>query len=262
MRSIVQLAALSTRLGVDVGEDKATSWISEEFARSKGIIQEHERVAPNVHGLAILPDDDNTRIPTISIRGTVTADPKHFLSALQDLDQNVSIDFGDARNAVRLLNFALMTSEPLSQMVLAFSAVEELSQNEKWSVAQRDLIQKLAISAQTSQKGTADERAEVARAIQTGLFRLSLRQGVKRLLAGLGQNHLRKEWDRLYNIRSALFHGTSRLSDTEIHQAALDTVTLCGMITLRIVCREGTRIPSIAGTHFNISIPKSDEPRE
>jgi hypothetical protein len=81
LRSILQLAALSSRLGVDPGEDKPTSWVNEDFARSIGLIKEHERIAPNVHGLAILPDDDNTRFPVMNAQATVTADPEHFLSA-------------------------------------------------------------------------------------------------------------------------------------------------------------------------------------
>ena len=80
LRSILQLAALSSRLGVDAGEDKPTSWVSEEFARSLGLIKGHERVAPNIHGLAILPDDDNTRFPSINVHALVTADPGQFAS--------------------------------------------------------------------------------------------------------------------------------------------------------------------------------------
>ena len=37
LRSIVQLAALSSRLGVDAGEDKPTDWMSEDFARKTGL---------------------------------------------------------------------------------------------------------------------------------------------------------------------------------------------------------------------------------
>ena len=82
--SMLQLAALSARLGVDVGENKPTSWVSEHFARSSGLLKEHERIAPNIHGLAILPDDDYTRFPVINIDATVTADPEHFTSALRE----------------------------------------------------------------------------------------------------------------------------------------------------------------------------------
>jgi hypothetical protein len=252
---MLQLAALSSRLGVDAGEDKPTSWLSEDFSRSIGLIKEHERIAPNVHGLAILPDDDNTRFPVSNIQGTVTADPEHFTSALRELGENGDIGFGVATNALRLLNLALMTSEPLAQMVLAFSAVEELGQDEKWSEAQVTLIDQLAVAADASMEGTAEERAEVARAIRKGLFPLSLRQGVTRLLLRLGLDHLRKEWDRLYGIRSGLFHGTARLSNLEIIQAAFDTVSLCGRIVLAIVAQEGARLPSVAATHFNTGAP-------
>ena len=95
----------------------------------------------------------------------------------------------------------------------------------------------------------------MAKAIRTSLFPLSLRQGVMRLLARLGLDQLRKEWGRLYGVRSGLFHGTTRLSDSEINQAAMDTVTLCGRIILATVANEGARIPSIAATHFNTGGP-------
>jgi hypothetical protein len=219
LRSVLQLAALSSRLGVDAGEDKPTSWVSEDFARSTGLIKEHERISPNVHGLVILPDDDNTRFPVINADATVTADPEQFLSALRESGENGDIGFGLAGNAVRLLNLALMTSEPLAQMVLAFSAVEEFGQNEKWSEAQA--------------------------------------QGVMRLLSRIGLEDLRKEWDRLYGIRSGIFHGTARLSDSEISQAAVDTVTLCGRIVLAGIAKDGIRVPSIAARQFNVNAPGS-----
>jgi hypothetical protein len=251
--SILQLAALSSRLGVDVGENKPSDWMSEDFARSLGLLKEHERIAPNIHGLAILPDDDCTRFPISNAHLSVTADPEHFTSALRDLGKNGAIAFGAAANGVRLLNLALMTSEPLAQMVLAFSAVEELGQNEKWSAAQIALIERLADAAEASTEVTPEQRVEVAKAIRSGLFPLSLRQGVIRLLSTLHLEHLRKEWDRLYSIRSGLFHGIAHLSDTEISKAALDTVTLCGQIVLAVVAKEGIRVPSIAATHFNVN---------
>lgn len=250
LRSILQLAALSSRLGVDAGEDKPTSWVNEDFARSMGLIKDHERIAPNVHGLAILPDDDNTRFPIINAEATVTADPEQFLSALRESGENHEIGFGPAADAVRLLNLALMTSEPLAQMVLTFSAVEELGQNEKWSDVQEALIKHLAQAAEAATEGTAAEREEVARSIRNGLFPLSLRQGVMRLLSRVGLDHLRKEWDRLYGIRSGIFHGTARLSDSEMSQAAVDTITLCGQIVLAIVAKDGIRVPSIAARQF------------
>ena len=168
LRSILELAAFSSRLGVDVGEDKPTDWIREDFARRIGL-KANERIAPNVHGLLILPDDDNTRFPLGNFQATVTADPEHLASALRELGKSGDICFGAAANAVRLLNLALMTSEPLAQMVLSFSAVEELGQNTQWNEAQKALIKELAVAAKASSKGTTDDRAEVADAIRKGL---------------------------------------------------------------------------------------------
>ncbi len=253
LASMLQIAALSSRHGVDIGENKPTSWVSEAFARSHGLLKENERIAPNIHGLTVLPDDDLTRFPSFKAEMTVTADPEQMMSALRELGGKDDIDLGAAANGVRLLNLALMTSEPLAQMVLGLSAVEELGQKEKWSDAQTALIRQLATDAERSALTTEAERAEVARAIRTGLFPLSLRQGVLRLLACLGLQNLKTEWDRLYGLRSGTFHGTARLSDDQLNQAAFDTVTLCGQIILALIAAEGITVPSIAARHFNLS---------
>jgi hypothetical protein len=251
LRSVVQLSALSLLLGVDVGDDKPTATVDEQAARSMGLIKEHERSAPNVHGLMILPDDEKTRFPVVNIEVKRTVDVGPLLSALKESgEENGNIEFGRATDGVRVLNLALMTSEPLAQMVLAFSAVEELGQNEKWSDAQRALIEQLAKAVEASTEANEAERAEVAEAIRTSLFRIGLRQGVKRVLSSVGLDDLLKEWDRLYRIRSGLFHGTARPSDIEIKNAARETVILCGRIILAMVAKQGVRVPSIAETHF------------
>jgi hypothetical protein len=103
----LQLASLSSRLGVDIGENKPTDWVNEEFARSTGLLKEHERLEPNVHGLAILPNDDNTRFPIFNAEGIVTTDPEQFASALREAGENGDTGFGMATDGVRLLNLAL-----------------------------------------------------------------------------------------------------------------------------------------------------------
>jgi hypothetical protein len=168
LRSILLLAAFSSRLGVDVGEDRPTCWVREEFARSIGFLKDHERLAPNIHGLIIIPDDDKTRFPIVNAQGIVTSDPHQLLSALRELGEAENIDMGTADVAIRILNQALMTSEPLAQMVLAFSTVEELSQNKKsWYQNQLVLREELALAAERSSIGTDTERNELAQAIRT-----------------------------------------------------------------------------------------------
>jgi hypothetical protein len=248
--SVLEIVGLSLRLGVDTGEDKPTGHMTEQFARAMGVIKEHERTAPNVHGLMILPDDDLTRFPRLNMIGFSTMSSADFVAAIEELAESGDLGLQLAENGVRLLNLALMTSEPLAQMLLAFSAIEELGQNEKWNDEQAALIEQLATTAREA--NIPDElRSEVANAIEKGLFKLSLRQGVVRLLARFEVTHLKKEWDRLYGIRSGIFHGTARIGNAELSKAAHDTIKLCGAVVFAIISKSGGQLPSTVKTHFN-----------
>ena len=94
------------------------------------------------------------------------------------------------------------------------------------------------------------ERQEVADALRRGIQRLGLRQGVMRILDSLGLRHLRKEWDRIYDHRSGIFHGRVKLGNDEITQLALDAATLCGRIVLTYAQSKGVQLARIADTHF------------
>jgi hypothetical protein len=250
LRSVLEIVSLSLRLGVDAGEDLPTGHMTEEFARAMGVIKAHERTAPNVHGLMILPDDDLTKFPRLNMTGYVTMSPTDLVAAIEELGDSGDLGLELAEKGVRMLNLALMTSEPLAQMVLAFSAIEELGQNENWSESQLVLIKELAAAARRANISD-DERAEVANAIKNGLFKVSLRQGVLRLLTRFEVSHLRKEWDRLYGIRSGIFHGTARIGNAELNSAAADTIKLCGAIVFAIISKSGGHLPSTVKTHFN-----------
>jgi hypothetical protein len=77
--------------------------MNEEFARSWGLIQPHERLHPNVHGLAILPDDDLSRFPIVSAEATARADPAQFEGALTELAAGQRVRLSAAGVGVRLL---------------------------------------------------------------------------------------------------------------------------------------------------------------
>jgi hypothetical protein len=247
---MAEIAALCSRLGTDVGQDKPSGWINEEFARSAGLLAPRERIMPNIHGLLILPDDDHSRFPLIEARAVVTADPTQLLGAMKELAEEPPLRSSAAAIGIRILNFALMSSHPLTQIVLAFSAVEALGQDETWTKAQSELIEKLAAEVEGETSGDRFERSEVADALRRSLHRIGLRQGVMRVLSRLDLNHLRKEWDRLYGLRSGVFHGTVALTEQEIDQLATDSVSLCGRIILAIVERDGIKLPTVASVHF------------
>jgi hypothetical protein len=250
LRAAVQIASLAARWGVDVGRDKATCWVDEEFARSSGFIEAHHRLIPNIHGLSIFPDDENTRIPLMSVEAVITADPAQFTGALEELGTRTGAVSAASVAGLRILNLALVDPQPLSQMVLAFSAIEAMGQNQDWSASQRTFLRRLASEAERDCTMQEAEREEVAAALRRSTHRLGLRQGVLRVLGRLRLTDLRKDWDRLYGIRSGLFHGTVKMEEAEVNQAALDAVTLCGSIVLKVLESEGALIPSVASSHF------------
>lgn len=250
LRTMISLAGVCCRLGIDVGQDQQTGWVSEDFAKSAGLIQSHERIMPTVHGLVVFPDDERTRFFLVQASGRVLADAEAFIEALRELAGGLPRELTSATEAVRIMNLALLSSQPQAQIALCLSAVEALGQDEKWTDAQTVLISSLAAQVERNADVAEVERREVAEAIRRGLHRIGLRQGVMRILDKLDLRHLRKEWDRVYGLRSGLFHGTVSLSEPEIGQLAFDAVGLCGKIILALCEKNGATLPAISAVHF------------
>ena len=90
--------------------------------------------------------------------------------------------------------------------MLAVSAVESVAGDENWSAEQRDLIDKLAAEIADPEVKEAVER----------MHRISIRQGIRRVLRCNRLDHLWEEWDDLYKRRSRLFHGGGEFTNQEI----------------------------------------------
>ena len=249
LQANVQLAALCSRLGADTGPDdaKVLSWINEELGRSEGWLAPHQRYGPDVHGLSILPDDENTVFMYMEADLRVAPNPAQFLDALHELAEQPSITESKVTIAVRLLCLAHI-NQSFGSIVLAFSAVEMVAQDEDWSDKQRDLIKKL-VAEITNQAGGDRESLEVAEALHR-MHRIGVRQGVKRVLCRNGLSHLQKEWDELYSLRSGLFHGSKQLTEQEVNSLANDALDLCSRIILAIIKRNGVKLPSVANKNF------------
>ena len=214
-----------------------------------GFIQPDERLHQNVHGLAILPDDDLTRFPVVRAEAIVRADPSQFEGALTELATGQRVQLSAAAQGVRLLNFALINPQPLAQVVLALSAVEALGQDERWTDAQTALLAALAAQVEAGTAGRDAERMEVAAALR-GMYRVGLSQGVMRVLDRLGLQHMRREWKRVYGLRSDLFHGRAQLAEHEVGELATSAITLCGRIILTLVEHDGVTLPSVSDVNF------------
>lgn len=250
LKDAVLIAGLACRLGIDVGNDTPSAWVQEEFARANGFLNADERLVQNIHGLTIVIDDDKNRTLVVEGAGRVLASPDKLSEALVELGAEPHENLRGANAGVRLLNSALISAEPLSKLVLSLSAVEELGQDETWTNVQVTLLESLSSQAQVWEHCSKAERNEVAEALRRGMHRISLRQGVLRVLRRLDLIHLRQEWDRIYGLRSGIFHGTERLSEPEMAQVAEDAFLLCGRIVLTIARMEGVTPPTICAIHF------------
>jgi hypothetical protein len=237
LKSACELSSVASRLGLDSGVDLPTAGLGQ-VARDRLREETGFHVRDNVHGIDVFVDDPSVRVFGMSARGTVRAMPDRFLGDLDRLFEASNPVSQKTKDIVLLLNYALLRSEPVAQIVFAFSAVEMLGQQETWSNDQKRIIDELVVAAQKTGIGSVDEREEVIDAISKSLHKLSLRQGVMRLLTSLNLNHLKKKWDKLYQERSSLVHGLAPKPGVDYSVLASESINLCGHILLTGVSRE------------------------
>jgi hypothetical protein len=237
LKAAASVASIGTRLGINTGLDLATSGVGRAVAdRAReefGVV-----LRPNVHGVDVFPDDPNVRIAIVEGKGVVSHGPQPFLDDITRLFDVATNASALTRDVILLLNFALMRAEPVAQIVFAISAVEMLGQMEQWTAAQKQLLSDLAATAEKSKELSEEESQEVADAIRRGAHKVSLRQGVLRLLKQLGLVHLKNDWERIYAGRSTLVHGLAPMPGADYRSLAFDTISVCGQILLTFIARE------------------------
>ena len=215
-------------------------------------LEDDFRVPPEIHGILVLPDDGKSQFMYASASLSVTSDPGQLIEALEQLADN-SASFDAAQypdsliNSFRLLNLAMIADDRRAKIVLAIAAVEGLIRDEKWSDRQLLWFTDTVASLQGEDD---DELNEIADALQR-MHRISLRQGVFRLLKENGLEDYRSCWDDVYGKRSGLFHGTLVLDRHETNRLATDTIKLCVTIVLTILRNRGVALPGIAKVHFS-----------
>lgn len=244
------VAGLACLLGVDVGNDKSTSWVNEKFLRDSKLLADDERLLQNVHGLLVFPDDGKSRLFILNANLSVNASADGFITALTECSRNASFRDRHFFNALRVMNFSFMTNDALAKMVLAFSAVEEIGQSEKWHPRQLEIMRKLADAALQEFDCEQHLLAEVRDAILRNTYRITLRQGVLRLLEKYELGKHKREWDKLYTFRSGVFHGTIAPDRAEIENHAFETQKLCARIVARVAENHGIVFPKILATNL------------
>ena len=258
LRSALHLAGLCTSVGVDgrtSGDDRTMSYFSpegEDWLRSLGVLQSGERLGPDVHGLAVFPDDEALRFsagkrPT----GTSTHGPQEFINAIEEsTTKGVS---PKTQRAIRVLNLAQISDSPHAKVVLSISSIEALAaENLNWTATQADMLDR-ATDWVHGEFGDDAEASEVADAIKR-MHRRSLRQQARRLLDKHGLMTWWKDCEDVYGRRSGLFHGGAGDDrDTDVFELAADAMKVCGRIVLSIAKQEGAGLPAEARLHFGVS---------
>ena len=249
----------------DEGELSKTEWLifeAREFATKAEALDFGERLRTNVQlaGLCSRLGTDTKQEPTLReynpsalVSATAgypyvkanLAPPifrlEHFLSAMETFSQQPPLEDPTLLLSVRLLNLAFINPEWLAQVVLSFAAVEVLAKDQKWSEEQRARLRTIADETQDPEVKEAIERLHK--------HKIGVRQGIKRVLQTHQLEHLQKEWNKSYDLRSALFHGGKHLSEEE-QSAFHGAVKLCARIVLGVLKQRGFALPRVATIHF------------
>ena len=251
LRLLATIAGLCADLGIDAGRDSTLGSFSEHALRKADLAQD-VRIPPEKHGILVLPDDGKSVFMYANATLSVRHDPVQLLEALETLlDCSTSFVVGRYPerlvNALKLVNQAMISRDSQGKIVLAIAAVEGLIRNQDWSDKQQGWFDE---TVAILRKADDSELREIADGLQR-MYRISLRQGVFRLLEENGLEGYKSYWDDLYGKRSGLFHGTTVLNKRETKKLANDTVKLCVTIVLIILRNRGVVLPEVAAVHFD-----------
>ncbi len=203
LRRATHLAGLCNRVGVDArdpGEDRTVSWFNPEVFRS---VDPDERLAPDVHGIVVLPDDGNNVFVRGRANPQVLANAGHFARSLEEcLAENDPLRSGSPsiRRAIRVLSLAEINEDPIAKLVLAVSTIEGLATDPPWTDEHQGFIDSAAACLKRAH-GDREEAMQVVEAIRQ-IRKESIRQRIRKLLEANDLSHVWRDWDSLYGRRS------------------------------------------------------------
>ena len=263
LRRATHLAGLCNRVGADArdpGENRTVSWLNPEVFRRTN---PEKRLAPDVHGIVVLPDDGNSVFGRGRANVQVLANAGHFVRSLEEcLPESRPPRRGSPsiRRAIRVLSLAEISEDPIAKLVLAVSTIEGLATDPPWTDGERELIDSAAAWVEQAHANREEEAMQVGEAIRR-VRRESIRQRIRKLLQANDLSHVWQDWDKLYNRRSGLFHGRSEagselrgshLEESSLRALGEEAIKLCARIVLSMAQREGITVPGRAKVHFGL----------
>lgn len=230
LKIALSIAALERSMGVNFGENTSTSQISQEL---KDILEkEGGNLLPNTHGIHVYIRKGGEFRFIFNAEVSVS-EPIHLYVENIENGWHKSLGIDDVgATALEIFALAGMSREPLARAALVISVVEMLAKSPPWSPAQISLIDELVDHASNSGRLAKVEATEVANSVKN-LYK-SIRQGIKRyILNDIGLNEEDwKKFDKLYSLRSAIFHGGTLPRKQLLIKLGDDAYSVCRKIVL------------------------------
>jgi len=243
----LMLASVRNVWGVDTGEGRPTSALFPGGAALFGL---EGNIRSNVHGLDVYEDLPDTKWFALSAKGHVSADPNPITRDIERfaplLAPVSAADEPVVYTALRLINEALINPDVSARLVLAIASVEMLSQGERWSESQIASLSRLVELAEQEESLSAIEREEVIDAVSRA-YRMSVRQGMRRLFRRLDLEDMWKNWDKLYGERSSILHGLSYKAPSERSALVMPALMMASKVVLHAL------EPSIPGAAADLN---------
>lgn len=211
LQDVAAMAALKANLGIDV-ETKPPMYLNPEITEIQ-LYKYGVYLRPVANGVHVFPKDYPTLWSESEGPRIFTVPPQSFLEELNTAYRTWRGPLSEnMRHALHLRVQAQMGGDSLAEFVLAIASVEALTPDEFWNNAQRKALDDVAAQVRSMLDLSANEIDEIVERI-TKQRKLSVNQGFRRLFDRLGLAHIRRDWDRVYSIRSKVLHGDASLNE-------------------------------------------------
>jgi len=237
LQAALSVSCALRHIPIDVGADNSPTARFSEYVKERVAATTGSFLLDDIHGLEVYPDTGTAFISAGEASLTVAMAPDSFMAPVNEVGSRTDRLSEDAVIASYLLNAAAMSNHPVAMSALSISAVELLAQSEKRNPAQKKWIKAIRSTLTQDTDLSAADKSDLSKAVE-GMFRVPISDGVKRLMSRLELDDQHRRWDKLYKLRSELFHGTRRLSQDEIVNLGSDANDLCRLIVRRYVVRE------------------------
>uniref|UniRef100_UPI0035C9C9DA hypothetical protein n=1 Tax=uncultured Sphingomonas sp. TaxID=158754 RepID=UPI0035C9C9DA len=229
-------------LPVDVGGDnRPTGQFSDEIKEAM-LRDTAVWLRDDVHGLDVYPATVTSQMIMLEANLTTKFVIEPYVDAINQSAKQIDRLSEAGALSCELLNAATMSNHPVAAATLSLAAVELLAINEKRSPKQKEWIRKIRDSLETDTSIIEADKVVLQKAV-AGMFNTGISDRVKKMLARLGMEDRDDDWDRIYKLRSALFHGVRRLTQSEIIALGSEAPALSRQIVRRYLENQVGELP-------------------